>query len=77
MSVRIGKVSSINREKSTAQVVFEELDNMVSNDLIILIPIGNTLTSEDLPKINQPVLCLFLDNSSDGFILGSWKVNKI
>lgn len=75
MEIRMGKISSVNQEKCAAKVLFEQLDNMVSDDLSIVTRNGTSLTIEELPKINQPVLCLFLDESSDGFILGSWKVN--
>ena len=75
MEVRTGKISSVNQEKCTAKVLFEQLDNMVSKDLSIITRNGTSLTIEELPKINQPVLCLFLEDSSDGFVLGSWKVD--
>lgn len=71
--LRIGEISSINKEQQTAKVLFKDLDDMVSDDLIIVTPFGMTLTENMLPKINQSVLCVFLEDSTDGFILGSWK----
>ncbi|MHC1747430.1 MAG: hypothetical protein AB9856_03460 [Cellulosilyticaceae bacterium] len=73
--VRIGEISSVNKEKQTAKVLLKDLDDMVSDDLIIVTPFGIALSEDMLPKINQFVLCVFLEDSTDGFILGSWKVD--
>jgi len=36
--IRIGIVSSIDAEKGTARVIFDDLDNLVSYNLPILFP---------------------------------------
>lgn len=71
---RIGKVSSVNKDKYTVTVVFEELDNMVSNDLKVMFAFGITPTQEILPKVGEDVVCSFIPGSSDGFCEGRFKV---
>lgn len=68
--VKIGKVSSININERTARVVFEDKDDMVSGNLIVLInqPPGQ---KQWLPVVGQMVACLFLaTGDGDGFIIG-------
>lgn len=71
--IRVGKVSSINPQNCTARVVFEDNDDLVSDELPILT--RNTLFNKDywMPDVNEQVLCLFLPIApSHGFILGSF-----
>ncbi|OPJ63680.1 phage baseplate assembly protein V [Clostridium chromiireducens] len=65
--IRIGTVSSVNEINGTVRVIFEDKDNMVSDELPLL-------SSEyNLPKIKDQVLCLFLPNGVEaGFCLGSF-----
>lgn len=70
--VRFGKVSQINKEKQTVQVLFEDLDETTSNDLPIIYP--HTLKNRvvKLPQINEEVVCIFSEGGSDGFCIGSY-----
>lgn len=72
LMVRIGKVSQINKEKQTVQVLFEDLDKATSNDLPIIYP--HTLKNRvvKLPDIKEEVVCIFLEGGSDGFCIGSY-----
>ncbi|MDX5091601.1 phage baseplate assembly protein V [Lactobacillus crispatus] len=70
--VRVGIVSSVDYQKGTAKVAFEDRDDMVSPDLQILGK--NSYSNKDywLPEPEEQVLCLFLPNgNAQGFILGS------
>ena len=71
--MRIGKVSSIDYEKCTAQVVFEDRHDLVSGDMHIVVP----LTLKDryyyMPDIDERVLVLFDPSApTKGYILGSY-----
>lgn len=75
--VRVGRVSSINTQNNTAKVVFDDKDDLVSDELSILN--RGSLADKDywIPDIDEQVLCLFLPNPSGhglnaGFILGSF-----
>lgn len=70
--IRLGEVSSVNAEKGTACVVFDDDDGVVSAELPVLH--RNTFSNKDyaMPDVGEDVLCLFLPNGlEDGFILGS------
>lgn len=79
--IRIGKVSSVNGERCTATVTFDDRDALVSAELPII-----TIGSKDtkaywLPEVETQVLCIFLPNASgrgidDGFILGAFYSNQ-
>ena len=76
--VRIGKVSSVNIEKARVQVVFEDIDNMVSVDLPLLFPQGLKNKFYAVPDIGENVLCLFMEQGlSDGFCLGSFYTDLV
>ena len=76
--VRIGKVSSVNIEKARVQVVFEDIDNMVSVDLPLLFPQGLKNKFYAVPDIDENVLCLFMEQGlSDGFCLGSFYTDLV
>lgn len=69
-AVKTGRVSSINREKATARVYFEDLD-VVSNDLKV-VPFQTMKTkSYWMPSIDEMVVCLFADGPETGFVIGS------
>ena len=75
--IRIGKVSSVNGATCTATVVFDDRDELVSNELPIITIGSNGTCGYWLPEVETQVLCLFLPNSSgkgvdDGFILGAF-----
>lgn len=62
--IRVGIVSSVNQENGTVQVIFQDKDEMISNDL----PLLNR--EYDMPQIKEPVLCIFLPNDiQQGFCL--------
>lgn len=65
--IRIGIVSSINEKNGTVRVVFDDKDNMVSDELPML------SCEYNMPKVKEQVLCLFLANGLQvGFCLGSF-----
>lgn len=71
--IRIGEVSSINPQKCTARVKFDDYDSIVSYELPVLQ--RNTLQNKDyqMPDIGESVLCVFLPNgTAAGFIVGSF-----
>lgn len=75
--VRVGKVSSIQPEKCTARVVFEDLDDLTSYELPIIVR-GSLETKEYwMPKPDEQVVCLFLPSgNAQGFIIGSFYSQK-
>ncbi|MFJ8100426.1 phage baseplate assembly protein V [Lysinibacillus sp. NPDC096212] len=71
MRTQVGEVTTVDPAKGTARVKIEEQDDKVSAPLFILY--RGTLKNKDywMPKIGEPVLCLFTKRS-EGFILGSY-----
>lgn len=71
-AVKIGVVSSINREKATARVHFEDCDDAVSDELSV-IPFRTMKTKHYwMPCVGEMVICLFAANGPEtGFIIGS------
>lgn len=70
--IRVGKVSSIQPEKCTARVAFEDRGGTVSPELPILV--RGSLQNRDywMPDPNEHVVCLFLPSgNAQGFIIGS------
>lgn len=72
-AIRIGKVSSIDPDKGTAQVTFEDRDGIVTRDL----PLNFSKTLKDyyycIPDIGERVRCFFDPAApSKGYILGSF-----
>lgn len=71
--IRIGKVSSVNPSGSKARVVFEDIDNMVTDELFIINKgvLGNK--EYWIPQVQEEVLCIFLPIALEvGFIVGSY-----
>lgn len=68
--VRVGRTSSVQSNKMTARVIFDDYDESVSDELPIIV--HGTLKERDkwLPAENEQVLCLFTSNGQ-GFIVGS------
>lgn len=76
--VKVGEVSSVDYEKGTARVVFDDEEGFVSNDLQVLQ--RNTQENQDfwMPDVGEDVVCLFLPNGmEDGFIVGSFYADEI
>jgi phage baseplate assembly protein V len=71
--IRIGEVSSINKENCTVKVVFKEFDNsLVSYDLPILVKQAMNTKDYHMLDINEQVVCIFLPTGLEaGFVLGS------
>ncbi|WP_198468971.1 phage baseplate assembly protein V [Acetomicrobium sp. S15 = DSM 107314] len=70
--IRIGIVSSIDAEKGTARVIFDDLDNLVSYNLPILFPATLKNKAYHMLDIGEHVVCAFLDNGLEkGVILGA------
>jgi len=71
--IRIGKVSSINPDRCTAQVTFEDRDDIVSGDLFITVPFTLKDKAYYMPSVGERVRVLFdPDAPSKGCILGSY-----
>lgn len=65
--LRIGKVSSINFEKGSVVVVFEEHESIVTDSLPLL------SYSYDMPEVGDLVACVFLDKDYQrGICLGKY-----
>lgn len=76
--IKIGEVSSVDPEKCTARVVFDDGDSLVSFDLQILQ--RNTYENQDYQMVHpgEDVVCLFLGpGQEDGFIIGSLYAGEI
>jgi len=72
-AIRIGKISSINPEKATVQVTFEDRHDIVSGDLYIEVP----KTLEDhyyhMPDIGEKVRVFFDPEApTKGYVAGSY-----
>ena len=80
-NVKIGTVSAVYPERHTARIVFEDLDDMVSDELPVLVSAASKNNFYILPDVGESVVCIFLLNSAQegaGFIIGSFynDVNK-
>lgn len=76
--IKVGEVSSVDLEKCTARVVFDDEDSLVSYDLQILQ--RNTYENQDYQMVHpgEDVVCLFLGpGQEDGFIIGSFYAGEI
>lgn len=63
--VRIGQVNSVDESKGTVQVLFQDKDDIVTDDLPLL------SFEYDIPPVGSQVLCVFLGNGLEqGFCLG-------
>lgn len=67
---RWGRVSSVDADRHSAQVQFEEIDGFVSWDLAVLAGLGGDYF---LPAQNTLVLCVIVDGRLGvGFVLGAF-----
>lgn len=69
--IDIGKVSAIYPERCTARVFFDDRE-AVSKELFIGVRGSQNTKEYWMPAIGEQVLCVFLQNSTDGFILCSY-----
>lgn len=71
--IRMGRVSTTNPEKMTVKVVFEDKDNMVSDELPVLVQGSSRNRHYWLPDVGEQVCCLMLPNGHNaGICLGSY-----
>lgn len=73
--IRTGVVSSVNEETCTARVIFDDRDNMQSDELRPLNRGSAKNKDYWLPDVGEQVVCLFLPNSKNlnvGWILGTY-----
>ena len=68
--VRVGTVMDVKAEKKAARVLFRDRQNMVSDLLPLLLPYNGG--SEEMPKVGDMGICLFLPFDSRGVILGKY-----
>lgn len=72
--IRIGRISSVNKDKHTARVEFSEGDGWISFDFPVL---GTVAGDYALPVKDTPVLCLIIDGAhGDGYVVGSIYTDK-
>lgn len=70
--LRVGVISSVDPATCTAKVLFEDRDDIVTDDLKIVVPHTVRAKFYGLPEVGEQVLCAFLQNGIEtGFILGS------
>lgn len=70
---RIGEVTSVDPERATARVRFEDRDNVESYDLQVLTRGSLRDKFYHMPDIGENVLCLFLPTGVEaGFIIGAY-----
>ena len=76
--IRYGKVSSVNAEKCTCRVVFDDKDGLVSAELFVLQSSCLNNKFYNLPDVNDSVVCLMMPNDPNGggFVLGSFYHEK-
>lgn len=69
--VRVGVVSSVDREKCRVRVAFP--GGMVSDDLPVMVRNSTADREYWMPSIEEQVTCVFLPNGPEiGFVLGSF-----
>lgn len=67
--IRIGRVSSINKEKGTCRVVYKDKDDAVTMEL----PIFNMNGEYKMPEIDRLVLVIHLSNgAAAGIVMGEF-----
>lgn len=67
MSIKVGTVSTVDVEAQSVRVLFEDQDDMVSEELPIVLPYTDAVFVP--PKVEDAVLCLFTD-TGDGYCVG-------
>lgn len=66
--IKVGRISTLNKLKGTCRVLFDDKDNLVSDELCIM-----TYVNLEKLKIGDQVLCIFLPNGvQNGFCLGEF-----
>lgn len=71
--IRIGTISSVNEAECKARVVFEDRDDIVSQELYLLPGGTKRVKFYSIPEVGETALCLFLpDALEEGYIIGSY-----
>jgi hypothetical protein len=60
-----GVISSVDRDRKTAEVIIPEMDNIVTP----MLPVSRGIAAEDLAVENKCVVALFSKNLADGAII--------
>ena len=69
--VRLGTVMSVDKDKMTARVKFEDKGGITSSPLHILKHYNEAYITPWVPSVNSMVLCIIMaDGDGDGFIVG-------
>ena len=76
--IRFGKVSAVIPERCAVRVVFDDRDNLVSAELLVLQSSCLNNRFYNLPDVGDSVLCLMAPNDEHGagFVLGSFFTEK-
>ncbi|KZL88720.1 hypothetical protein [Clostridium magnum] len=66
--IRVGKISTLNKTQGTLRALFDDKDNLISDELPIMANVDlNTL------NIGDQVVCIFLPNGIEsGFCIGKF-----
>lgn len=72
IKIEIGYINSIDVKKGTATVRLAGSDKKTTPPLRILVPSSKINKSFDLPDFETQVVCIFIENHTNGFILGTW-----
>lgn len=70
--IRVGTVSSVDPNRGTARILFDDLDGLVSYDMPVLFSATLKNRGYHMPDVGEQVVCAFLNSGMEqGFILGS------
>lgn len=72
IKIEIGYINSIDVKKGTATVRLTGSDKKITPPLRLLVPVSKINKSFDLPDFDTQVVCIFIENHTNGFILGTW-----
>lgn len=75
--IELGIIKIINEKDYTARVRIPELDNKMTGDLQVLVPLTNGDQEYKIPAVETQVVCLFIGDRIDrGYIIGSYYSKK-
>ncbi|WP_304158890.1 phage baseplate assembly protein V [Fusobacterium ulcerans] len=75
--IELGIIKIINEKDYTARVRIPELDNKMTGDLQVLVPLTNGDQEYKMPAVETQVVCLFIGDRIDrGYIIGSYYSKK-
>ncbi len=71
--IRKGRISSVNPNKCTAKVVFDDQEDLVSKELLIVVSGSKGDKQYWMPSLHEKVVCLMVPNGNgEGYIIGSY-----